>query len=123
MDQQEESPSETSTLASCHAAAASSHLYKGQCHRSSSQGLWGVLPGAILWEGADLFPQGSRKSKCPCWDREELGEGTVGAKVHIVVYLADKFGRPGFGRSPRFAVSEKWRGERGHNTLTVGKPN
>lgn len=36
----------------------------------------------------------------------------MGRKVHIMVYLADKFGRFGLGQSPRFAVSEKLRRKR-----------
>lgn len=115
--------SESSTSPSCHTAAASSHRTKGSATGVAARRCGGFSLGPYSWEVADLFPQGSLKSKCPCWDREGLGEGTVGAKVHVVVYLADKFGRLGFGRSPLFAVSEKWREERGHNTLTGGKPN
>lgn len=36
-----------------------SHVFSrcpGSAAQSSGQGLW-VLPGATLWEGADLFPQ------------------------------------------------------------------
>lgn len=52
----------------------SSHLYKGQCHLEQQPGAWGGLPGAMLWEGADLFLQGSLlKSECLCW-----GKGGVG---------------------------------------------
>lgn len=41
-----------------------------------------------------------------------MSKGKMGRKVHIMVYLADKFGRLGFRQSLRFAVSEKSRKKR-----------
>lgn len=31
----------------------------------------------------------------------------VGGKSHVIIYLVDKFGRPGLSQSPPLAVSEK----------------
>lgn len=47
-----------------------------------------------------------------------MGEDKMGGKVHIMVYLADKFGRLGLSQSLQFAVSEKLRGKRENTTLS-----
>lgn len=62
----------------------------------------GGLSGTILYRGNCEF---SLKSECPC-PRKESGKVKVGGKSHIMVYLAEKFGRPGLSPSSPFAVSE-----------------
>lgn len=54
--------------------------------------------GSISWE----FPL---ISECPR-PRKESGKVKIGGKSHIMVYLAETFGRPGLSPSSPFAVSE-----------------